>query len=170
MIVRNYIKNLPLTNAQKEVIALDLIKANSRMLAYIMGARLVEAVHDLSNYTFTVLPALAPGQSTDADAAIAAEFLGAQLIILTDVGGIYDKDPKVHKDAKLYKKMTFQQLANFCVYQEYSPVSYGVLDHLAAKLIIRSEIETIVMSGVNPNKIIEALNGKVDGTIISKSD
>jgi len=42
------------------------------------------------------------------------------------------------------------------------------IDLLAAKIIERSNIKTIVLNGENPQNILDAVSGKYRGTVIEK--
>ena len=53
------------------------------------------------------------GCSTDTAASMKAILVGADVIIkLTNVDGVYDKDPNKYSDAKLYKKLTHDEVLN----------------------------------------------------------
>ena len=52
-----------------------------------------------------------PYFTTDTAAALRATELGAQVLIKgTKVDGVYDKDPFLHSDAKLYEKVSFKEV------------------------------------------------------------
>ncbi|MEM3625312.1 MAG: UMP kinase, partial [Candidatus Bilamarchaeaceae archaeon] len=52
-----------------------------------------------------------PGITTDTDAVLLAEAIGAEKIInVSNVSGIYDSDPKKNPNAKKYEKMTYDEL------------------------------------------------------------
>ena len=52
-----------------------------------------------------------PYFTTDTAAALRATELGAQVLIKgTKVDGVYDKDPFLHSDAKLYEKVSFREV------------------------------------------------------------
>lgn len=122
-----------------------------------------------------VMGGLQPGQSTTSVAIEVAEYLNANnLIILTDVPGIFDKDPKKYKDAKLIKNISHEKL------QEYILTSFGdsqaaageyrIFDVVSLQLLKRSSIEVVVMNGKDLTEFKKYWNGQKDfyGTIISK--
>ena len=113
-----------------------------------------------------VLGGTVPGQTTDSVAAEAAKVSGADLLIFaTDVNGIYDKDPRVHPDAKLLEKLTYEDLLKYAIKKHEAGVK-GVIDLKAAEIIKRYKIKTIFLNGRDLNNIERALNGKNVGTII----
>jgi uridylate kinase len=101
---------------------------------------------------------ITPGQTTDATAAILAEFVGANLLVnATSVDGVYTKDPRVDPSAKKLDKITPKQLVNIVMQIEMKAGSGSVIDPLAAKIIERSKIPTIVLNGTDPKNIVNAV-------------
>jgi len=115
-----------------------------------------------------VMGGVSPGYTTDAVAAILAEYINADIIIdVTSVDGVYDADPHVYPNAKKYDKLTPKELLNIVMKEELKAGSRIVIDPVAAKMIERSGIKTIVIDGSNPRNILDAVNGKHSGTEIS---
>ena len=113
-----------------------------------------------------VIGGIRPGRSTDANAAYAASIIKADYFIkLTDVDGVYDKDPKKHENARKLNHISVKEIAKYA--QEGRPGSYGVLDKLAVETIGKHEIKTIIMNGSNPENILKALTGEKTGTLIA---
>lgn len=165
-LTRNYaksIENSNLTDKQKEEIYIDLIKANVRFLSYFLKAKPIFELKNLNNSKIQVIGGIKPGRSTDANAAIAAK--NADLFIkLTNVSGIYDKDPKKHKSAKKINKISFNELKK--INHKNKPNDYGVLDSMAIELIRKNKIPTVVCNGRDPKIIFDILKGKKIGTKI----
>ena len=100
------------------------------------------------------------GCSTDTAASMKAILVGADVIIkLTNVDGVYDKDPNKYEDAKLYKKLTHQE----------------VLDNPEIKVMYLSCIEDfkgehkdiLVINFNDKENLIKVLNGESIGTVIT---
>jgi uridylate kinase len=109
-----------------------------------------------------------PGHTTDATAALLAEFVGADLLLnATSVDGVYSADPKRVKDAKRFDRLSFDELSEIVSKGEAVAGSSNVIDLLAAKIIQRSKIRTLIFLGT-PENILRAVNGDVDeiGTVI----
>lgn len=162
------IEDFGLNNEQKERIFVDLVNANNKFLAFAMG---VEPCIDLNSLgrrkKIQIVGATRPGISTDADAAIAASKIGADLFIkLTNVDGIYTKDPKKYKNAKKVDFIPFSHLMKEKI--KPHPNNYGVLDYKAIEIISKHKIPTVVCNGRNPKIIFDILKGKKVGTIIGK--
>lgn len=122
----------------------------------------LEAKKALETHKITLMGGTIPGITTDADAALLAECTGAKrLINVSNVDGIYDKNPSAHKDAKKYKTLQFDSLVSLA--QKCDTRKAGghfIFDMLACRLIARSKIESHFVSGKNLNDVKNAIEGK----------
>jgi len=110
---------------------------------------------------------LQPAQSTVAVSALAAESVGAQkLVLATDVKGVYSKDPKKYRDARLLEQMTFNQLEKMILAQPQLPGGYKLFDLLSVRVLQRSKIPCFVVDGRVPSNVERALTGQKVGTYI----
>ena len=115
-----------------------------------------------------VMGGVNPGYTTDTVAAILAEYLNADLLLnVTSVDGIYDADPRKYPNARKYDKLSPKELIALTMKEELKAGSRIVIDPVAAKIIERSGIKTIVINGDNPRNIADAVQGKHQGTEIS---
>lgn len=118
------------------------------------------------NYNVVVMGGTFPGHTTDATAALLAEYMSADLFLnATSVDGVYSADPKVSKDAVKIEKMTPSKLVEVVVKAEMVAGANVVMDLLAAKIIERSKIKTIVFKG-DPENIVRIMRGEKIGTVI----
>lgn len=167
--IRNYYSSLVglgLSQKQMEWLAIDLLKTNARLLSYLFSGKPVFDLNKIPRAKVLVISGIEPGRSTDANTALLAEKFKVDLfIMLTDVAGLYTKDPKRYKDAKLVKKVSFSELDKFLV-KKVSPGKYGIIDPLALKVIKRSKIHSFIISGKNPRVILDILKGLKRGTEI----
>ncbi len=105
-----------------------------------------EADKLLHQYKIVLMGGTYPGQSTIGTAALVAERVGADLfIILTDVKGIYKSDPKKDPFAKKFDKISIKELKEIVLEQEAKPGTYKLIDLVAAKILERAKIPTIVI-------------------------
>jgi uridylate kinase len=113
-----------------------------------------------------VLGGVAPGQTTDAVSAALAEYVDADLLVYaTSVPGVFTADPNVEADARHIDSMTPRELIEVVVDKELVAGSSAPVDLLAAKLIERSGIRTIVLDGTDPERVVDAiLRGEHEGT------
>jgi uridylate kinase len=121
-----------------------------------------------------VMGGLQPGQSTTSVAFEVAEYINAEeLIILTDVKGIYDKDPHKFKDAKLYEKLNYEELQELILKssgaKQAAAGEYRIFDAVSLQILKRSKIRVLITSGEDLNDFSNYWNGekKITGTIIS---
>ncbi len=102
--------------------------------------------------------------------AIVASLVDAQcLIILTDIDGYYDDDPRESPDARLIHNLyeITDQMINSAGGGGTSRGTGGMRTKLeAAKFAGNHGIETIIMSGENPKKIFDLFDGHSVGTHI----
>lgn len=110
-----------------------------------------------------------PGITTDTDAVLLAEAIGAKkLINISNVPGIYDSDPKKNPHAKKFDKMTYEQLVSLAVGSDKRLAGTNfVFDMLACKLLLRSKIEAHFI-GKDIVEIEKAINNKKhNGTVVN---
>jgi len=99
-----------------------------------------------------------PYFSTDTTAALRAAELDVDVILkATKVGGVYDKDPMVHKDAKKYKKIS---------HMEVIQKRLRVMDTTAASLCMENNIPIIVLNLTRKGNVKKAVMGQDVGTLV----
>lgn len=99
------------------------------------------------------------GCSTDTASSNKAKLINADVIIkLTNVDGVYDKDPNKYEDAKLYKSLTFKEVLD-------NP-EIKVMDIGAIEECKENNIEIRVINFNDKNNLLESLKGKEIGTRI----
>jgi len=110
-----------------------------------------------------------PGITTDTDAVLLAEAIGAtRLVNISNVEGIYDTNPKKNPKAKKFAKMSYNELIKLAAENDSrSAGTHFVFDMLACKLIARSKIETHFVSCEGMPNIKNAIEGrKHAGTVV----
>ena len=85
-------------------------------------------------------------------AYIACRLNASQLLLVTDVDGVYTNDPKIDADAKLIKKLTPKQLLDMN--------RRTSVDLYLPKLLLKSKIKCFVVNGLFPERIEAILAGK----------
>lgn len=100
------------------------------------------------------------GCSTDTAASNKASLMEADAIIkLTNVDGVYDKDPNKYDDAVMYDKLTHQEVLD-------NP-EIKVMDIDAIKECQENSIDILVINFNDKENLIRVLEGKEIGTRIS---
>jgi len=115
-----------------------------------------------------VLGGLQPGQSTNAVAALAAETVGADMLInATDVDGVYLKDPKKDPSAKRLEEVSVKDLMRIVLDEKVEAGGYKLFDPIAIKIIERSKIPTWILNGRDPENIVRVVEGNKVGTRVT---
>jgi uridylate kinase len=178
-IARDYIsaaRALGANEVECDVIGIDMTRINARLLIAALGKSAYpeppNSYHDANDAAFSgkivVMGGLIPGQTTDAVSAVLAEYVGADLLInATSVDGVYTADPNIDKHAKKLTNMTPSELVEIVMKIDMAAGSNSPLDPLAAKIIQRCGIKTVVVDGKDPENIVEAVAGRHHGTLIS---
>jgi len=118
-----------------------------------------------------------PAQSTTTVALEIAEILNSRdIIILTDVDGIYNKNPKEFTDALKYDKISIDELEKIIIKNSNDLQSaageYRIFDALSIQIFKRNNLNIRIINGNNPNNLKDVLskgllNTKI-GTLIEK--
>ncbi len=99
-----------------------------------------------------------PFFTTDTAAALRAAEMGAKLILkATKVDGVYDKDPKVHRDAQKFERITFDEAIS---------LGLKVMDLEAFLLCKRMGIEIVVFNFFEKAGCLRAVEGKTGTRVI----
>lgn len=99
-----------------------------------------------------------PFFSTDTGASLRAVDIGADMIIkLTNVDGVYDKDPNKYSDAKMYDTVSYETVIDN---------KLGVMDMEAIEMCRNNKIEIVVMNIDTKNGLSRIIHGEKIGTIV----
>ncbi len=178
-IARQYIeaaRELDANEIQLDELGVATTRLNARLLIAGLGDLAAPAVameYDAANEAMRrgdipVMGGVAAGQTTDAVSAALAESVNAELLVYaTSVSGVFSADPKEDAAAEQYDRLSARELVDVIADIEMRAGSSAPVDLLAAKLIERSEMRTIVLDGTSPANIVDAvLRGEHDGTDI----
>lgn len=101
-----------------------------------------------------------PYFSTDTAATLRALEMNADILMkATKVDGVYDKDPKKHKGAKKFKKLT---------YHEVIVKKIKVMDMPAVTLAMENNLPILVFNIFEKDNIVNVVKGKQIGSLITK--
>ena len=124
-----------------------------------------EALEFSASGKIIVMGGTEPAHSTDAVSAILAEYIHAdKLINLTSVDGMYTKDPNKFDDAELVPEISATDLLEFLSGKDMKAGTYEFFDTTAVQMIKRSNLETVITNGFEPENLIKAVNGEKIGT------
>jgi uridylate kinase len=100
---------------------------------------------------------LYPGQSTNATSALIAERIKAERFYnATDVEGIFESDPRINSNAKLFDSIPVKDCINMLKDGDSMAGTYDLMDLISLKVIERSKLPTVVfkLSVENIHKVI----------------
>lgn len=108
-----------------------------------------------------------PGFSTDYDAVLLAKKYGADIVInMSNVDYIYDKDPRIFKDAKKLEKINWDDFQKI-VGKKWIPGANLPFDPIASILAKKNKMKVLFVKGDNVKEVKKAIEGKkIKGTII----
>ncbi|MBR9693063.1 UMP kinase [Candidatus Woesearchaeota archaeon] len=108
-----------------------------------------------------------PGWSTDYDAAMLAQRLGAKRMVnLSNIEYVHAEDPHEHPNAKRWERMSWHELRGV-IGNEWSPGLHAPFDPIAAKLCETAGIEVAILSADDFENVGKALRGQpFKGTVV----
>lgn len=163
------------TNSERDMVGIRATRLNADVLrTYLPNAYpgIPESVEELrkavSMFDIVVMGGTEPGHSTDGVAALAAEVIGAEVMInATDVKGVYrDKeDPGTKVD-----ELDYTELRSLLESHSSEPGKYSLMDNTSVDILERSGIKTVVLNGLKENEIAFGVEGTHSGTGVKPSD
>ena len=178
-VAREYIgvaRDLGANEVELDQVGIQVTRLNARLLIAALGGEAAprppedyeRAGEALRRDDICVMGGVTPGQTTDAVGAALAEYIDADLLIYaTSVPGVFDADPNEDASATKFDRLSGAELVDVIAGLEMDAGSSAPVDLLAAKLIQRAEMRTIVLDGTAPERIADAvLFGDHDGTDI----
>ncbi len=145
---------------------IEKLGRSTRVLSAIEVAAICEpfirrrAIHHLEHGRVVILAGGTgnPFFTTDTCAALRASELDVNLLVkATKVDGVYSEDPKKNPDAKLFKKLS---------YDEVLKKDLRIMDHSAVSLCRDNKIPVIVLNIFKEGNITKAICGEQVGTLI----
>jgi uridylate kinase len=156
-----------------DTFGIEVSRLNARLLITALGKKAYpEPIINLKEARVNMLwdkillaGGFVPGQSTTSVTFEIAEAIKAtNVIILTNVDGVYDKDPNKHKGAKKFDKITIDELESVIYGEGGSSQSaageYRIFDAVSMQIFKRSEISVRLMSGENLEDLKTVLSEK----------
>jgi uridylate kinase len=172
-IAREFIKSARYFNADEALcdeFGIEVSRLNAKLLQTAIGQKsfpkiitnLQEAREGALWEKILIAGGFVPGQSTTSVTFELAEALHAtDIIILTDVDGIYDKDPDKYKDAKKFDSITIHELEKI-IYGEggesqSAAGEYRIFDAISIQIFKRSKINVRLTNGQNFDSLKQLL-------------
>jgi uridylate kinase len=171
---RNYINGLNNENLKEKTffqsnLGIAATRLNARFLTYFFNKDANSGIpHDMHqvqsllrkhDVVFCGALRYSPNQTSDTTTAKLANYFGTPFINLTDVSGLYDKNPKEFKNAKYIPNITHKEFLKMAKKIEFKPGQNFVLDQKAARIINEHNITTFLL-GPDMENLDNLLNGK----------
>lgn len=177
-IARDYIKaakELGFNSDQQDEIAIACTRVNAALLKlFVLGEKEIRRTvggmkKEIQEEGVVIAGGTKPGHTTDMVSTLLASSINSKRILnLTDVKGVYNKDPHKHKDAKLIKKMTWEDFFSIIGRIEHFPGLNLPFEPQAAELCKKKEMEVAVTNSLE--EASKYLNNKsFEGTLIHSS-
>jgi uridylate kinase len=177
-IARKYIQALAEENKSdylQSLIGISLTRLNARFLSYFFGKDPEKGIpHDMkeienllkkNDIIFCGALRYSANQTSDATACKLAAYLKTEFINLTNVKGLYDKNPK-QPGAKFISRATISEFNKIVMSIPNKPGMHAPVDHVAMRVIKEHNIKTYII-GPDLKQFQNLLNNKdFIGTII----
>jgi uridylate kinase len=162
-------RNLGASEFEADELAIMSTRQNAMLLvAALKGTAYPVALTDFINAKkaavnsrVVIMGGTIPGVTTDTDAVLLAEAIGAKrLVNISHISGIFNKDPRKFNDAKKFDRLSFDEMIALAMESDKRKAGTNfVFDMVACKLIARSKIETHFV-GKEISEIEKAIAGK----------
>jgi len=171
-IARKYISALESSGINEKIQNLSGISAtrmNARFMNYFFNQDVEQGIpHKIKtlrryikkqNIIFCGALEYKANQTSDSTAAEIAKYFKTIFINLTNVLGLYDKNPKKFKNAKLISEISWKDFYKMANKNKYFPGQHFVLDQTASKIILETKTPTYII-GKNLKELNNILNKK----------
>ena len=171
---RTYIKGLENEKIKKKqyfqsLLGISATRTNARFMTYFFGEVANQGIpHNMkeilnllrkNDYVFCGALRYAKNQTSDSTSAKIANYFRTSFINLTNVKGLYDKNPKKFKNAEFIPEISHKEFLKKAKAIEFKPGQHFVLDQTAAKVIKKYNIKTYIL-GDNMKNLNNLLNHK----------
>ena len=173
---RTYIEPLRKAGFSNEVqclLGIKTTKLNAMLVSNFLKANkllpdsIIEIKHLLRRYNLVVCGSIGfkPDMTSDGDSADIARHLNAEMINMTNVDGLFTRDPKKFKNAKFISEISFKDFLKIANKIKFKAGQHFVLDKTAAVIIDKYKIKTVILKGFG--NLEKCINGeKFKGTVI----
>ena len=158
-------------------LGIAITRLNARLLTYFFGKDANQGIpYDMSDvegllkrndFVFCGALRYEKNNTSDSTAAKLARFFNCEFINLTNVKGLYDKNPKKSRTARLINDISYKDFLKISKQIKFKPGQHFILDQRAAKIIKKYKIPTYIL-GPDMKNFDNLLNNRhFVGTIIS---
>jgi len=171
---REYIKGLakekiPKKKFHQGLLGIATTRLNARFMTYFFGNDANKGIpHDMQEvknmlriYDIVFCGALryAKNETSDGTSAKLANLFKTIFINLTNVKGLYNKNPAKYKNAKFISEISWKEFDKVANKIRFKPGQHFVLDQSASKIVYKNKIITYILGG-DLNQLNKLLKGK----------
>lgn len=122
-----------------------------------------------TNKSVLVASGWKPGCSSDKDAVLLAQTYGAKEVInLSNIEYVYDKDPNKYKTAKKIEEINWKDFRKNVVGYKWVPGKNVPFDPIASGLAEKLKLKVSILKGTNLPEVEKVISGKkFKGTVIT---
>ena len=134
-------------------------RVNARFVSYFFGydskygiprtVKTVEKYLNKQGIVFCGALEYVEDQTSDSVAAILAKKFKSDFVNLTNVKGLYDKDPNKYEDANFISEISWEEFDLMAKKIEFKPGQHFVLDQGASGIIKKSKIHTYIIEDLS---------------------
>ncbi len=156
-------------NYLQGLLGISSTRLNARFMNYFFGRDSKGGIpHDMKeiknllrvhNVVFCGALRYAKRETSDSTSAKLANYFDTAFINLTNVSGLYTKDPRKFKDAKFIKKITWKDFHKKAEKLKFKPGQHFVLDQTGSEVIFKNKIPTYII-GKDVTQLENFLKGK----------
>jgi uridylate kinase len=142
----------------QSMLGISMTRLNARFMTYFFGKDANEGIpHDMkrikqllkyNKVVFCGALRYASDQTSDTTSAKLANYFKCDFVNLTNVKGLYDKDPKRFGSAKFILDISYKDFLKMANAVKFKPGQHFVLDQRAAKIIGQKKVRTFIMGSV----------------------
>ena len=168
---RNFVKeaskiNPKLSSSNRDWIGISATHLNANIVKSIFGDLAYEVLIENPNVKIkTKKPLLfsggyLPGNSSDFVCAVLAKTYGIKNIVnISNIDYVYNKDPRKYKDAEKIKKINWQEFLSI-VGSKWTPGLNSPFDPIASKFCQKEGKKVVILNGSNLSNLKNYLAGK----------
>ncbi|HKL23660.1 MAG TPA: UMP kinase [Candidatus Nanoarchaeia archaeon] len=161
-LARKYIKAIKkegLSEFHQSLAGISATRSNARFVSHFFG---FDSMHGVPHTVKTVGKYLKKqgivfcgaleykeDQTSDSVAAILAKRFGGEFVNLTNVKGLYTKDPNKYKNAKFISEISWKDFDEMVQKIKFKPGQHFVLDQNASKVIRKKKIPTHIIKDLS---------------------
>ncbi len=179
-VARTYINGLDGVGKNEEelksFLGISVTRMNARFMTYFFGKdanegipqdmKMVKNLLGRNQVVFCGALRYARNQTSDSTAAKLANYFKCDFVNLTNVKGLYDKNPKRFRSARFISEIGYNDFLKMVRMVKFKPGQHFVLDQIAARVIKKYSVRTVILGSVG--EFDKMLSGKhFVGTVIS---